>query len=173
MCAFPSQSTVVSHHQTSNDHSTHLISRLLAMKFTAAVSALALALVPAVLAQSSVTVAYDETYDNGSQSLSTVSCSDGTYGLETKGYTTFSSLPDFPNIGAAAAVSGWGSAECGSCWELEYNGNTIYVLAIDHAADGFNIALAAMNTLTDNQGTFLGRVTATATQVDASQCGLS
>ncbi|PCH34756.1 Cerato-platanin [Wolfiporia cocos MD-104 SS10] len=142
------------------------------MQFTALAATLALLFAPAVLAQSSVTVAYDETYDSSSASLSTVSCSDGANGLETKGYTTFGSLPDFPYIGAAAAVSGWNSAECGTCWELEYDGNTINVLAIDHAASGFNIALAAMNELTNNQAQFLGRVTATATQVDASSCGL-
>ncbi|TFY54973.1 hypothetical protein EVJ58_g8538, partial [Rhodofomes roseus] len=77
------------------------------MRFTSALAAVALLFAPAALAQDSVTVAYDENYDNSGQSLSTVSCSDGTYGLETKGYTTFGSLPDFPNIGAAAAISGW------------------------------------------------------------------
>ncbi|KZT63439.1 Cerato-platanin [Daedalea quercina L-15889] len=143
------------------------------MRFTSAVAAVALLFAPAALAQSSITVAYDQTYDNSDQSLSTVSCSDGTYGLETQGYTTFGSLPDFPYIGAAAAVSGWGSAECGTCWELAYDGNTINVLAIDHAGDGFNIALEAMNVLTDNQAEALGRVTATATQVDASVCGIA
>jgi len=143
------------------------------MRFTSALAAVALLFAPAALAQSSVTVGYDETYDNSSQSLSTVSCSDGTYGLETKGYTTFGSLPDFPYIGAAAAISGWGSAECGTCWELEYNGVTINVLAIDHAGDGFNIALEAMNTLTNGQGVAVGRVTATATQVDPSVCSIA
>ncbi|CCL98474.1 uncharacterized protein FIBRA_00472 [Fibroporia radiculosa] len=141
------------------------------MKFITVSAAIAL-LAPAVLAQTSVTVAYDTAYDQGSSSLDTVSCSDGANGLITKGYTTFESLPDFPNIGAAAAVTGWNSAECGTCWELSYDGNTVTVLAIDHAGSGFNIALAAMNTLTDNQAQFLGRVTATATQVDASVCGL-
>ncbi len=46
------------------------------------------------------------------------------------------------------------------------------MLAIDHAGAGFNVALAAMNTLTNNQGAALGRVNADATQVDASACGL-
>ena len=40
------------------------------------------------------------------------------------------------------------------------------------APSGFNIALEAMNALTDGQAQFLGRVTAIATQVDASQCGM-
>ena len=132
----------------------------------------ALTAICASAAASTVTVSYDETYDNAAGSLATVACSDGTNGLLTKGYSDFGSLPDFPNIGGAAAIAGWNSASCGTCWQLTYSGNSINVLAIDHAASGFNIALEAMNTLTDGQAEFLGRVDATATQVDASQCGL-
>lgn len=61
-------------------------------------------LVSAAIAASAVaesdTLRYDTTYDNAGQSLSTVTCSDGTNGLLTKGFTTFGSLPTFPNIGA-------------------------------------------------------------------------
>ncbi|EPT02273.1 hypothetical protein FOMPIDRAFT_1022910 [Fomitopsis schrenkii] len=142
------------------------------MRFTSALAAVALLFAPAALAQSQVTVAYDETYDNSDQSLATTSCSDGANGLLTKGYTTFGSLPDFPYIGAATAVTGWNSAGCGTCWQISYNGNTINVLAVDHAGDGFNLSLEALNVLTDNQAEALGRVTATATQVDSSVCGL-
>ena len=142
------------------------------MRFTSTLAAIALFFAPAVFAQSQVTVAYDETYDNSDQSLATTSCSDGSNGLLTKGYTTFGSLPDFPYIGAAAAVTGWNSDACGTCWQLSYNGNSINVLAVDHAGDGFNLALEAMNVLTDYQAQSLGRVTATATQVDSSVCGL-
>ena len=87
------------------------------------------------------------------------------------GYTTFGSLPGFPRIGGAFAVGGWNSAACGTCWELTYNGKSINVLAVDHAgADTFNIALAAMNQLTNNQAEFLGRVTVSYSQVDVNQC---
>jgi hypothetical protein len=55
---------------------------------------------------------------------------------------------------------------------LTYNGNTINVLAMDHAAEGFNIAQAAMDTLTGGQATQLGRIDASYAQVDASVCGL-
>ncbi len=119
-----------------------------------------------------VTVSYDETYDKSSGSLTTVACSDGPNGLITKGFSTFGSLPHFPNIGGAAAVAGWNSAQCGTCWQLTYNGKSITVLAVDHTDSGFNIALEAMNTLTNNQGVFLGRIDATAKQVAKSQCGL-
>ena len=69
-------------------------------------------------------------------------------------------------------MTGFGSAECGTCWELTFNGESINVLAIDHTASGFNIALSAMNALTNNQAVFLGRVNAQAQQVAASACGL-
>ena len=128
----------------------------------------ALAATPAL----GVTLSYDESYDNASASLSTVACSDGTNGLLTKGFTTFSSLPHFPNIGGAAAIAGWNSASCGTCWQLTYNGKSINVLAIDHSgADTFNIAKSALNTLTDGQAEFLGHVTATVRQVANSGCG--
>ena len=135
---------------------------------TFALAALAL-IVPSVLG---VTISYDQSYDNGSANLDTVACSDGKNGLLTKGFSTFGSLPHFPNIGGAQAVGGWNSASCGSCWQLTYKGKSINVLAVDHTDSGFNIALEAMNTLTNNQAVFLGRVDATARQVAASNCGL-
>lgn len=138
------------------------------MQFTTLILAIT-ALVSNALA---VTVSYDQTYDNAGGSLATVACSDGPNGLLTKGFSTFGSLPHFPNIGGAAAVAGWNSAQCGSCWKLTYNGRSINVLAVDHTDAGFNIALEAMNTLTNNQAVFLGRIDATATQVASSQCGL-
>lgn len=136
------------------------------MQFTTTI----LSLLPALA--SAITVSYDTGYDDGSRSLSAVSCSDGTYGLLTKGYTTQSSLPTFPNIGGASVIAGWNSASCGTCWQLTYNGNSINVLAMDHAAEGFNIAEAALNTLTGGQAVALGRIDADYVQVDASVCGL-
>ena len=140
---------------------------------TLALAALAL-LVPSALgaADATMTVSYDESYDSGSTSLANVACSDGTNGLLTKGFTTFSSLPHFPNIGGAAAIAGWNSASCGTCWQLTYNGKSINVLAVDHADEGFNIALEAMNTLTGGQAQQLGRINASVKQVSASSCGL-
>ncbi|KAL6308688.1 Cerato-platanin [Sparassis latifolia] len=141
------------------------------MKFSAMVAALSIVFTPAVLAQT-VSVSYDTTYDNASESLSYVACSDGANGLETKGYTTIGSLPDFPYVGGAYTITGWNSAACGTCYELTYGTTTITVLAIDVATEGFNLSEEAMNALTNNQAVFLGRVNATAVQVDASQCGL-
>ncbi|TVY40238.1 Protein SnodProt1 [Lachnellula occidentalis] len=121
---------------------------------------------------SAITVSYDTGYDDGSRSLTAVSCSDGTNGLITKGYSTQSSLPHFPLIGGASTIAGWNSASCGSCYTLTYNGVSINVLAIDTATEGFNIAQAALDTLTGGQAVALGRVDADWVQVDASVCGL-
>ena len=121
---------------------------------------------------SAVDVRYDTTYDNSQGSLSTVACSDGANGLLTKGYTTFGSLPSFPNITAAQAVAGWNSPACGSCWQITYGGESINVTAVDHAGDGFNLSLEAMNTLTDGNAVEFGVVSAQATQIDPQYCGL-
>lgn len=124
-------------------------------------------------AASAASVAYDTGYDDGARSMTAVSCSDGANGLITKyGWQTQGAIPRFPYIGAADAVGGWNSAQCGTCWQLTYNGKSINVLAIDHAASGFNIALDAMNALTNGQATSLGRVEAQSVQVPVSNCGL-
>lgn len=93
-------------------------------------------------------------------------------GLLTKGYGTQSSLPSFPRVGGASVIAGWNSASCGTCWALTYGENTINVLAIDSAVEGFNIAQAAMDQLTGGQSVQLGRIDAGYTQVAASDCGL-
>ncbi|KAI0312114.1 Cerato-platanin [Amylostereum chailletii] len=138
------------------------------MKLAARLSSFALVL-SFVLADD---VRFDNTYDNADGQLTTVSCSTGANGLVTRGFTTFGSLPSFPNIGATAAVEGFNSVNYGSCWQLAFSGASIFLTAIDHAGDGFNIAEAAMNTLTNGQAEQLGVVQASATMVDASNCGL-
>lgn len=94
------------------------------------------------------------------------------YSLSASGFTTLGSLPSFPNIGGAPAIGGFNSAACGTCWQLTFNGTSINVLAIDTGAAGFNIAEAALNNLTHGNAIQLGRINATATQVNASACGL-
>jgi hypothetical protein len=73
------------------------------------------AFVLSALAQTTETLSYDITYDDASLQLSSVACSSGTNGLETKGYTTLGSLPTFPNVGGVYTVTGWNSAACGTC----------------------------------------------------------
>ncbi|KAK7456498.1 hypothetical protein VKT23_010748 [Stygiomarasmius scandens] len=125
-----------------------------------------------------VDLRYDTTYDNPNGGMTTIACSDGSNGLITRyGFQTFGNIPNFPHIGAAQAIAGWNSPQCGTCWTLSYtNGNgqtsSINILAIDHAGSGFNVAQAAMDELTGGNAVAFGRVDVTATQVDVSQCGL-
>ncbi|KAK7431757.1 hypothetical protein QQZ08_001695 [Neonectria magnoliae] len=139
------------------------------MQFSSVLSIFTLA-----TAASAVSVSYDTGYDQKSRSLTTISCSDGSNGLITKhpNWKTQGDIPKFPYIGGVDAIAGWNSPSCGTCWKLEYKGKTINVLAIDHAASGFNIGLAAMNALTHGQAGKLGRVDAKATKVAAKNCGL-
>ncbi|KAF8343330.1 cerato-platanin-related secreted protein [Amanita rubescens] len=146
------------------------------MKLTVCFASLLVFVAVPVLGQ--ITVAYDTWYDDGTASLNTVACSNGPNGLESRGYTTLGSLPSFPNIGGAYAVTAWNSPACGTCWQLTYTNaqgvsRRINVTAVDHAgADSFNIALKAMNNITNGQAVALGRVPVTAVQVPASGCGL-
>jgi hypothetical protein len=118
----------------------------------------------------SVSVSYDTVYDVAGSSLNTVACGSVLAGK----YPTFGQLPGFPHIGGAITIAGSGSPSCGKCYQLHYTGNgidkTITVLGIDTAPAGFNIGLKAMNDLTGDQAEQLGRVQATYTEVDISQC---
>ena len=131
---------------------------------------------PQAAASQTISVSYDERYDQGTSSLTTVSCSDGTNGLITQGYSNFKSLPNFPLIGGAPTVEGWNSPNCGKCYQLHYqNGKvnkTINVLAVDSAVGSFNLGLQALNQLTGGNAQQLGRVDATYTEVEASECGI-
>ncbi|KAJ3566584.1 hypothetical protein NP233_g6904 [Leucocoprinus birnbaumii] len=142
------------------------------MKFFAALLAL-----PAAAFAISTTLSWDDVYDNGATSLNGVACSDGSNGLINRGYSTFGSLPNFPNIGGIPAIAEWNSASCGTCWNVTYiNGQgasmSIKVLGIDAGRGAFNVAKAAMNTLTKNQADQLGRVNVNAVQIASSECGL-
>ncbi|KAJ3819183.1 cerato-platanin-related secreted protein [Lentinula raphanica] len=121
---------------------------------------------------------FDTTYDNENQSLATVACSNGENGLLTKNFTTFGSLPNFPNIGGASAVTMFNSPNCGSCWNVTFtnastgDNTTLSILAIDVAATGFVVSLEAMNNLTDGNAVALGVVNVDSVQVNSSVCGL-
>lgn len=132
---------------------------------------------PQAAASQTISVSYDERYDQGTSSLTTVSCSDGTNGLITQGYSNFGSLPNFPLIGGAPTVEAWNSPNCGKCYQLHYQNDkidkTINVLAVDTAIGAFNLGLQAMNQLTGGNAQQLGRVDATYTEVEASECGIT
>ncbi|KHN96592.1 secreted insect toxic protein [Metarhizium album ARSEF 1941] len=123
------------------------------------------------VAASAVRVSWDGGYDRPDRSLRDVSCSDGRTGLMPR-FQRQSDLPNFPNIGGAAAIEGWGSQNCGTCWKLEYNGISIKVLAVDHAGDGFNIGKTALNALTNGRAEEFGYVDAAVTPLAPRDCGL-
>lgn len=141
------------------------------MKFSSVVFSISI-FVLSTLAQTTETLSYDTSYDDPTLSLSSVACSDGTNGLETKGYTTLGSLPTFPNVGGVYSVTGYNSVACGTCYNVTYGSKTVTILAVDVSKAGFTISETAMNTLTGNLAVELGRVDVTATQVNASACGL-
>ncbi|KAH6641371.1 Cerato-platanin [Chaetomium tenue] len=124
-------------------------------------------------ATSAITVSYDEGYDRADRSLTEVACSDGVNGLMWKyNWKVQGDVKGFPNIGGSDSIPGWNSPNCGSCWSVSYNGNTIYVVAVDHAGAGLNLGLNAFNKLTNNHGVELGRIDAAVQQVALSNCGL-
>jgi hypothetical protein len=134
-------------------------------------------LLTSVHAQLELTASYDQKYDDASESLTSVACSDGPNGLITRGFTTFGSLPGFPSIGGGPAVTGFDSPGCGTCWELTYvnaqgASRSMNILVIDVASPNYNIVLEALNELTVTEGEFLGRVPVTAVEVPSSGCGL-
>ncbi|KAG6001563.1 hypothetical protein E4U21_004081 [Claviceps maximensis] len=124
-----------------------------------------------VVSTSAIYVSWDAGYDKADRSLREVACSDGPNGLMPR-FSTQGSLPRFPFIGGAQAIGGWNSPACGTCWALEWQGNKIKVLAIDHAGVGFNIGRTAMDALTNGRAVEFGHVDATFRAVPAGECGL-
>ncbi|KAI6004584.1 Cerato-platanin, partial [Pisolithus marmoratus] len=125
-----------------------------------------------VLAQMTTSLAYDDIYGDANLPLSRFACSDGSNGLESKGYTTLSSFANFPYLGGAPTIATWNDPNCGKCYAVTYGKNTINVLALDVSKDGFTVSPQAMNTLTNGQALALGRVEVAATEVPASECYL-
>lgn len=120
-----------------------------------------------------VRAGFDNTFDNPAGDMNTVSCSTGFTGLASQ-FPTFGDLPTFPNIGGASVIAGFGSAECGSCWQLTFptTGKSINVTAIDHAGDGFNLSQEALDTLTNGNAVAVGVIQVNAVELDRSACGL-
>ncbi|KIM63755.1 hypothetical protein SCLCIDRAFT_1213915 [Scleroderma citrinum Foug A] len=143
------------------------------MKVTSILAAFFAFAIPVISQTTTQTLSYDPVYDNASQSLDKLACSNGSNGLETKGYETLGELPKFPYVGGVYTVTGWNSPACGTCYNVTYGSTTISVLAVDVALQGFNVAETAMNALTGGQAVQLGRINVQATQVDVSYCGFN
>nr|WGT79744.1 cerato-platanin-like protein 2 [Ganoderma boninense] len=120
------------------------------------------------------TIAYDQTYDNGSLSTTGIACSNGIKGvIDQDGALTLSEIPNWPNISGAPVIAGWNSVNCSSCWELTLGdnfGTVVHLLAVDVSSGGFNVGLNVLNNLTRNNALDLGRVPATARRVEQTAC---
>ena len=111
---------------------------------------------------------YNNIYDNSTQTLNDVACSN----LITQ-YPTFGKVPGFPYIGGAPNTS-YGSANCGMCWKVTNveNGLSLFFTSIDDtlATDPseINLSLEAFNKL---QGSIpAGSFEANLEMVDNSSC---
>ena len=140
----------------------------------ASVAAIVLAFAFSAFAQTLESVSYNLIYDNPAVPLTYLACSDGPYGLMSKGYTNLGSLPTYPYVGGVYSVTGWDSPACGSCYKIRYGptDTTITVLAVDVAPNGFIINQYAMNVLTGGLAIELGSVEVDMIVVEPVDCGI-
>ena len=85
------------------------------------------------------TAVYNPVYDNSSQTLDDVACSE-----LASIYPEFGDVPLFPNIGGAPNTT-YNSTNCGAIWKItnfEDNDLSIYFISIDDASD-FDLSLEA------------------------------
>lgn len=85
------------------------------------------------------TAVYNPVYDNSSQSLNDVACSE-----LASIYPEFGEVPLFPNIGGAPNTT-YNSENCGAIWKItnfENNDLSIYFISIDDA-ENFDLSLEA------------------------------
>ena len=69
-------------------------------------------------------------------------------------------------------VDGSPDSKCGTCWELQYNGQApVYMVAVDNAAM-IQLGGDAFDKFAGPAGKAQGSVDATAVQVDPGKCGL-
>ncbi|KAI6111163.1 Cerato-platanin-domain-containing protein [Pisolithus sp. B1] len=108
------------------------------MKFAPILVSLSICTLHVLCQTTTQTLSYDPVYDDASESLDYVACSNGSNGLENLGYSTLGQVPNFPYVGGAYTVTGWNSPACGTCYNLTYENKSISILAVDSALEGFN-----------------------------------
>ncbi|KAF2770212.1 Cerato-platanin [Teratosphaeria nubilosa] len=115
-------------------------------------------------------VSYDTVYSDKSLSLTRTPCSYGSNGLMTKyGWKNVGEIPT-KYVGGSSDVAAWNSDKCGQCYQVDYNGKTIHMLAIDYAGNGLNIAKGGLDELTNGNAYYIGVIDATVTKVDLGSC---
>ncbi|KAK1255504.1 hypothetical protein MKX08_009499 [Trichoderma sp. CBMAI-0020] len=118
-----------------------------------------------------VSVTFNSLYDDPSRPLSEVACWRKDTGfMPNLDWKIQKDALDFIGIDA---IRGSSHAQCFSCWKLEYGDKHVSLFAIDSADSGFVLSLNAMQSLTGGQARELAHIDVEATQVDASNCGIS
>jgi hypothetical protein len=123
-----------------------------------------LALLAPAASAVTVSLTFDGMYATADQPLSTFSCP-GLFGAER-----VNQLAAWPNVTATAFIERNLSPNCGTCWQVTYQGRSINLLAIDHAPQGFTASPFTVNWLTSGTGITNGRVDVDVTQIDPSEC---
>ena len=107
-----------------------------------------------------------------------LSCSTLTYNIVVPNYNS-TPLPSSSTAcvhdadpHSSRTVDGSPASKCGTCWELQYNGQpAVYMVAVDNAAM-IQLGGGAFDKFAGAAGKAKGSVDATAVQVDAGKCGL-
>ncbi|KAM5536559.1 hypothetical protein V8D89_009836 [Ganoderma adspersum] len=104
--------------------------------------------------------------------LGSLSCS-VTFAKNFPTFRKLGELPTAPFYGEVpGSVDGSPKSRCGSCWQLQYNGQPpVYMVAVDNAAM-IQLGGPAFETFAGAAGKAQGSVDATAVEVDPKKCGL-
>ena len=115
---------------------------------------------------------YDTRYDNLDAPVDDLACSNGDHGLKGKGHNTLRTLITKPDVdvGAVFGVQ-WNSVGCGKCYRIMYNVKSLYIIAVDTAAEGFNLSKRAFDTLTNGRAEELGSAQIAWEEVEPKFCG--
>lgn len=144
--------------------------------FTTALSAIALiplAFAAPVSNTNQAIIRFDTRYDNLDAPVDDLACSDGDHGLKTKGHTTLRTLMTKPDVDVGAAFNvSWNSEGCGKCYRIMYQVESLYIIAVDKAGEGFNLSKRAFDRLTNGRAEELGSIQVAWESVDPKFCGL-
>lgn len=116
---------------------------------------------------------YDTRYDNLDAPVDDLACSNGDHGLKTKGHNTLRTLIKKPDVdvGAVFGVQ-WNSVGCGKCYRIMYNVESMYIIAVDRAGEGFNLSKRAFDRLTNGRAEELGSAQVAWEEVEPKFCGI-